>query len=120
MTTDKQRQYIKQWYHNMLPAKRKKLNRKINQLGEQRKTRQRNRAIKLLGGCCQKCGYNRYYGALEFHHLDPDVKESDISHMWKGSWKKLEKEIKKCMLLCSCCHREEHAILRGEWKNDNS
>jgi hypothetical protein len=25
-----------------------------------------------LGGKCQKCGYDRYVGALQFHHLDPE------------------------------------------------
>lgn len=28
-------------------------------------------AIAYKGGKCQICGYDRYVGALEFHHLDP-------------------------------------------------
>ena len=32
-------------------------------------------AIKLLGGKCSICGYDRCIEALEFHHTNPDVKE---------------------------------------------
>lgn len=32
-------------------------------------------AIKLLGGKCSICGYNRCVDALEFHHINPSVKE---------------------------------------------
>ena len=32
-------------------------------------------AIKLLGGKCSICGYDRCVDALEFHHINPSVKE---------------------------------------------
>lgn len=56
---------------------------------------------------CVRCGYNKNYSALEFHHLDPKTKERGI----RGTHAKLsniKKEIEKCILLCSNCHREEH------------
>lgn len=28
-------------------------------------------AVAYKGGKCQVCGYNKYVGALEFHHVDP-------------------------------------------------
>lgn len=62
--------------------------------------------IKLKGGKCIVCGYDRYDGALEFHHVDPTVKEFAINKGWR-----LEKnlqELDKCILLCSNCHRELH------------
>ena len=36
----------------------------------------RRRAVKALaieykGGKCQLCGYNKYQGALDLHHIDP-------------------------------------------------
>jgi len=41
-------------------------------------TARRRRAKELLvaeaGGCCQICGYARYPGALQFHHVDPTQK----------------------------------------------
>lgn len=32
-------------------------------------------AVKLLGGKCSICGYNKCIDALEFHHNDPSAKE---------------------------------------------
>ena len=62
------------------------------------------------GGKCIKCGYNKCTQALEFHHIDPSKKDFTISN---GNFKLQEavKEIKKCILLCSNCHREFHSNL---------
>jgi hypothetical protein len=35
------------------------------------------------GGCCSICGYNRYVGALQFHHLDPSLKSFGLSQKGK-------------------------------------
>ena len=59
---------------------------------------------------CQKCGYNNYTGALEFHHIDPSQKDFTISNM-DFKLKDAVEEIKKCVLLCSNCHKELHANL---------
>lgn len=67
--------------------------------------------VKIMGGKCCLCGYNKYIGALEFHHINPNEKEFNIC---TGNNRALEKElieIKKCILLCSNCHREVHAGL---------
>ena len=73
----------------------------------------KQRAIDLLGGQCKRCGYNRSSAALAFHHLDPKEKEFNISANHCRSWNVIEKEIKKCVLLCFNCHAEEHA----KWRN---
>jgi len=57
---------------------------------------------------CQKCGYDAYSGALEFHHLDASKKDFTISNMDFKLSEAVE-EIKKCILLCSNCHKEFHA-----------
>ena len=59
-----------------------------------------------IGGCC-KCGYNSCNAALEFHHVDADQKHKTVGSI--TSKERLIKEIKKCVLLCSNCHREHHA-----------
>lgn len=69
-------------------------------------------AVKLKGGKCENCGYNHYIGALEFHHLDPSEKEISFSKS-RRSFENLKAELEKCVLLCSNCHREEHAKLKG-------
>ena len=57
---------------------------------------------------CLNCGEDRWW-VLDFHHRDPSEKEDLISNLaqW-GSKKKLEKEIKKCDVLCANCHRDLH------------
>ena len=69
-------------------------------------------AIHLTGGECQICRYNTFIGAMEFHHLDPGKKDADAfftTFKRIGQWTKLCTELKKCILLCGCCHREVHA-----------
>lgn len=69
-------------------------------------------AVAYKGGVCQCCKYNKYIGALEFHHINPDEKDFGISV--KGytiSWENNKKELDKCVLVCSNCHREIHAGL---------
>lgn len=65
-------------------------------------------SIEYKGGKCNKCGYNKCPGSLEFHHRDP--KEKDINWRRMRSWKfeKIKRELDKCDLLCSNCHREIH------------
>ena len=74
----------------------------------------RNNAILYKGSKCFICGYDKYNGALEFHHLDPSKKDKNFSTM--RSWKldKIINEIDDCMLVCSCCHREIHAGMHNE------
>lgn len=63
--------------------------------------------IEYKGGCCEVCGYNKCSAALEFHHKDPKGKDFAISsHSY--SFEKMKKEVDKCMLVCSNCHREIH------------
>jgi hypothetical protein len=61
---------------------------------------------------CSKCEEKRYH-VLDFHHTDPTQKEMHIGSK-KGSYKKIEQEIKKCIVLCSNCHRDFHYLERSE------
>ncbi|AFH21427.1 HNH endonuclease [Cronobacter phage CR3] len=72
----------------------------------------KEKAIDYKGGECNVCGYNKCHAALEFHHLDPNEKDFAIG----GSgltrpFKDIKKELDKCVMLCSNCHREVHAGL---------
>jgi transposase len=73
--------------------------------------RRRRRVKELLvreaGGRCHLCGYERYMGALHFHHIDPASKEFALSHA--GVTRAIaaaREEARKCVLLCSNCHAE--------------
>jgi hypothetical protein len=65
--------------------------------------------IEYKGGKCKNCGYNKCIQALDFHHRDPQEKDFNLGGKHCYSWKRLKKELDKCDLLCSNCHREEHA-----------
>jgi hypothetical protein len=57
---------------------------------------------------CAKCGFS-HPAALDFHHIDPSEKEGIVSKFNKnGQYKKAMKEIEKCIVLCSNCHRIHH------------
>ena len=68
-------------------------------------------AIKLLGGRCSVCGYNRCVDALEFHHENPQEKEFKLGSGNTMSWKEYKAEALKCKLVCSNCHKEIHSKL---------
>ena len=74
-----------------------------------RRLRQKIAAIKLLGGKCVKCGYDRHPAAMEFHHRDGEKKEFEIGGIANKKWSIIKKELLKCNLLCSNCHRIEHS-----------
>ena len=66
-----------------------------------RYNRIRQEAISKLGGKCISCGIE---SSLEFDHINPDTKEYAVSDIWsipKLFWK----EIAKCQLLCTDCHK---------------
>ncbi len=64
-------------------------------------------AIEYKGGSCQVCGYDRYQGALEFHHLNPKEKKFGIADKgYTRSWDEVKEELDKCVLVCANCHRE--------------
>jgi hypothetical protein len=70
-------------------------------------------AVGYKGGRCSVCGYDRCINALEFHHLDPEVKDFGISDRgYTRSWNKIKRELEQCILLCSNCHKEVHAGLQ--------
>ena len=62
---------------------------------------------------CQKCGEKRFY-LLDFHHVNPEIKDDTIAKMTSNRNKieDIQKEIDKCVILCSNCHREFHYLER--------
>jgi transposase-like protein len=72
----------------------------------------RRRRVKAIlvaeaGGCCQLCGYDRYAGALQFHHRDPTEKAFGLATQGVArSLSRARAEVIKCILLCANCHAE--------------
>lgn len=74
-----------------------------------RRVKLKQRSIDYKGGKCQRCGYDKSYAALTFHHIKPETKKFTISGNYCRSWESIKKELDKCELLCMNCHAEvEH------------
>jgi hypothetical protein len=71
----------------------------------------KKKLVDSFGGACVICGYSNYIGALEFHHRDPKLKEFGLGSYRGVNFDKAYEEAKKCVLLCSNCHKEVHAGL---------
>jgi len=67
--------------------------------------------IDLRGGCCEKCGYAKNLASFDFHHKDPEGKESqlDMRKLSNSSMKWIMEEFEKCEVVCANCHREIHS-----------
>jgi hypothetical protein len=72
------------------------------------KHRIKERAVYVMGGKCQCCGYNKSIRALHFHHVDEATKKFSISSNVTRNWEDTLSELRKCVLVCSNCHMEIH------------
>lgn len=67
-------------------------------------------ALKYKGNKCQHCGVEGHPAIFDFHHIDPSEKDFAIARRKsKNITDEIKKELDKCILLCSNCHRIEHA-----------
>ena len=66
------------------------------------------------GKKCNNCLEN-HPACLDFHHINPKEKIDQVYDLVKRgfNYKIIEKEIKKCVLLCSNCHRKLHWELKS-------
>jgi hypothetical protein len=95
-------------HHEYLLNKSQRDSDKITKLTIKRRE-QKLKSIEYLGGKCLHCGYNKCYGSLNFHHLIEAEKELKIgSYSSVFKWGVLQKELDKCILLCSNCHTRLH------------
>jgi hypothetical protein len=72
-----------------------------------RRRRVKAALVAEAGGAGAICGYDRYAGALQFHHLDPGEKSFAIAD--RGLARSIDRaraEAQKCVLVCANCHAE--------------
>lgn len=75
--------------------------------------------VRLLGGKCSVCGYDKNTSALEFHHIDPKLKSFMVNAktLSERALPEIEAELKKCVLMCRNCHAEGHHPTCSGWKD---
>ena len=76
-----------------------------HQIDARKKIKQYIDDYKLSRGC-SVCGYSKCARALEFHHNGD--KEFGIANAVKNKYglKRIKREMDKCIILCSNCHKE--------------
>lgn len=63
--------------------------------------------VEEAGGACALCGYARWHGALQFHHVEAAAKEFHLAQGgYSRSIARSRAEMEKCTLLCANCHAE--------------
>ena len=63
--------------------------------------------VELKGGKCSKCGGIFPLPCYDFHHIDIENKEKEVSFRITDN-NIIKQEIDKCILVCANCHRLEH------------
>lgn len=98
----KQSEYHKQWYERH----KDQYKSSVRERNKNYKHRNREfvRRVKQLFACAD-CNMRFHYSQMDFDHIDG--KEENISRMMNQSYslEKIKKEIRKCELVCSNCHR---------------
>lgn len=86
-------------------------------MANRKKCERKKKALEYKGNKCSICGYDKYTGALQFHHVDPSKKDFSLSGNHGRSWEKYKIELDKCVILCANCHAELHSEENIEYVN---
>ena len=97
-------------YHAENRDKHLKVNRE-----NKKRYKARNRAMvnEAKAGGCVACG-EKTLCCMDLHHLDSSTKEFNLAEIARGEitgMKRIERELAKCVCVCSNCHRKIHAGL---------
>jgi len=85
-----------------------------NQENVKRQKERKAYARKKLGGKCVVCDFKKYQNSLDIHHLNSDIKDKYFKSMSSWSIKRIDREIKNCVLLCKNCHTAYHTNKMSE------
>ena len=112
---EKRRKTWKQYYHKHGSKYRQNAverNRRIKDLLRQQMMNY------LSDKSCVQCGVNDIR-VLDFDHIDPSKKSFSISQAITNtrSWDVILKEIKKCQILCSNCHKIKTATEQSWYRS---
>ena len=91
--------YNKRWRQNTSTDYREVANSKNRD--------KKQKLVNLFGNKCLDCQATFPLCVYDFHHLDPTIKDREISYLIRSP-EKLMKEIDKCVMLCANCHRIRH------------
>ena len=93
-------------YYNNKGGKRNKERHKVYIM--KRRDNHKQMLIEYFGDVCIDC--NRSFAACcyDFHHLNPEEKNFEIAPRLDSKPETIMEEVKKCVMICSNCHRIRH------------
>lgn len=83
---------------------------KRNKQAVEKKYKRKQEAIVYFENKCMDCNNSFPSCCYDFHHLDPKEKELNLANAANYSKEIYMKELKKCVMLCSNCHRIRHSL----------
>jgi hypothetical protein len=103
---NKQGFYLERWYSEKTYKNYKKQANVLNKTNNKEKRKNRKHfidSLKTKKGCVD-CGYDKHPEALQFDHLPEHIKKFNISKSCLKPLNVVLNEIKKCEIVCACCH----------------
>jgi len=110
---DKIKAYAKNHYEKIRLGRKPKVRKTQEEIKQTKKNAIKRRMkkaeeyIQKIKKKCEFCPENDI-ACLVFHHVNKHEKEYEISRMKALSLKTIQKEIDKCIVLCSNCHMKLH------------
>ncbi len=95
-----------------------RLKKKLSKFKYYKRNVKFRKKVKLWFGC-QICGYKDNPCALQFDHINPSEKKTNISRMDNHSMKSLKEEMRKCRVLCANCHAVHNEVQRLQQKEES-
>ena len=93
-----------------------------NEYATQRMINVKKNMIEYKGGSCERCGITikeSNYFIFDFHHINTKEKDPNFKRIKFQKWESIKKELNKCMLVCSNCHRTIHYLENIGSVNEN-
>ena len=79
-----------------------------NKQRAQKRRDNKRKAVEFMGDRCARCGESFPDCCYDFHHKDPLDSNEVPSTILHCSWKRIEEELSKCIMVCANCHRIIH------------
>ena len=73
-----------------------------------RRDEKKQQLVDHFGDKCSDCGQSFPVCCYDFHHVDPSTKSFEIAPRLDGNLNTIMEEAKKCVMVCSNCHRIRH------------
>lgn len=98
-------------YHRSAAKKHYQENKEQYRVRNEAQRIERRKVVLESKHCGCNCCSETEPCCLEFHHLDPTQKDFAVADRSYANLDRLREEIRKCVVVCSNCHKKIHAGL---------